>query len=142
MALNSLAVSALLFGFPVTIGINTVAVIKNSEQSLKIFDVHSRDLHGMSHSFRKCTLRTIEGIENLLSYLNISRLQIGFVPFEIKGVFVRDNELDLQNVHESPKIEHLPFRNKRNQTQHMKRKQNEMPEEKEKRLIARHEYEK
>ena len=53
MALNSLAVSALLFGFPVTIGINTVAVIKNSEQSLKIFYVHSRDLHGMSHSFRK-----------------------------------------------------------------------------------------
>ena len=28
---------------------------------------------------------------------------------EIKGVFVRDNELDLHNVHESPKIEHLPF---------------------------------
>ena len=28
---------------------------------------------------------------------------------EIKGVFVRDHELDLHNVHESPKIEHLPF---------------------------------
>ena len=28
---------------------------------------------------------------------------------EIKGVFARDNELDLHNVHESPKIEHLPF---------------------------------
>ena len=127
------------------IGINTVAVIKNSEQSFKIFDAHSRDLHGMPHSFGKCTLLTIEGIENLVSYLNISCLQIGFVPFEIKGVFVRDNELDLQNVHESPKIEHLPFRNKRNQTQHMKRKQKsltETPEEKEKQLIARHEYEK
>ena len=99
----------------------------------------------MPHSFGKCTLLTIEGIENLVSYLNISCLQIGFVPFEIKGVFVRDNELDLQNVHESPKIEHLPFRNKRNQTQHMKRKQKsstEMAEEKEKRVIAKHEYEK
>ncbi|CAH3166421.1 unnamed protein product [Pocillopora meandrina] len=56
----------------------------------------------MPHSFRKCTLLTIEGIENLVSYLNISCLQIG---------------------------------NKRNQTQHMKRKQKsltEMPEEKEK----------
>ena len=106
-----------------TIGINTVAVIKNSEQSFKIFDAHSRDLHGMPHSFGKCTLLTIEGIENLVSYLNISCLQIGFVPFEIKGVFVRDNELDLQNVHESPKIEHLLFRNKRNlQTQSIKRK--------------------
>ena len=52
-----------------TIGINTVAVIKNSEQSFKIFDAHSRDLHGMPHSFGKCTLLTIEGIENLVSYL-------------------------------------------------------------------------
>ena len=129
-----------------TIGINsTIAVIKNSEQSFKIFDAHSRDLHGMPHSFRKFNLLIIEGIENLVSYLNISCLQIGFVPFEIKGVFVRDNELHLQNVHESPKIEHLPFRNKRTQTQRMKRKQKsltEMPEEKEKQLIGRHEYEK
>ena len=68
-------------------------------------------------------------------------LKIRFVPFEIEGVFVRDNELDLQNVQESLKIEHLPFRNKRNQTQHMKRKQKsltEKPEEKEKRLFSRH----
>ena len=128
-----------------TIGINTGAVIKNSEQSSKIFDAHSRDLHGMPYSFEKCTMLTIEGIENRVSYLKISCLQIGVVPFEIKGVFVRDNELDLQNVHKSPKIEHLPFRNKRNQTQHMKRKQKsltETPEEKEKQVIARHEYEK
>ena len=36
---------------------------------------------------------------------------------------------------------HLPFRNKRNQTQHMKRKQKsltKMPEEKEKESFARH----
>ena len=82
-----------------TIGINAVAVIKNAEQSFKIFDAHSRDLHGMPHSFGRCSLLTIEGIENLVSYLKISSLQIGVVPFEIKGVFVRGNELDLQNVH-------------------------------------------
>lgn len=45
-----------------TIGINTVAVFKDSEQSFKIFVAHSRDLHGMPHSFGKCTLLTIEGI--------------------------------------------------------------------------------
>ncbi|CAH3106867.1 unnamed protein product [Pocillopora meandrina] len=28
----------------------------------------------------------------------------GFVPFEIKGVFARDNELDLQNVHEKKRL--------------------------------------
>ena len=50
-----------------TIGINTVAVFKDSEQSFKIFVAHSRDLHGMPHSFGKCTLLTIEGIENLVS---------------------------------------------------------------------------
>ena len=104
------------------IGINTVAVIKDSEQSFRIFDPHSRDLHGMPHSFGKCTLLTIEGIQNLVSYLQISCLQIGVVPFEIKGVFVRDNEPDLHNVHESPKIEPLPFSNNRNQTQPIKTK--------------------
>ena len=107
-----------------TIGINTVAVTEDSEQSFKIFDAHSRDLNGMPHSFRKCTLLTTEGIENLVSYLQISYIQIhvGVVPFEIKGVIVRDNGPDLQNVHESPKIKHLPFSNKRNQTQPIKRK--------------------
>ena len=105
-----------------TIGINTVAVFKDSEQSFKIFDAHSRDLHGMPHSFGKCTLLTIEGIENLVSYLQISCLQIGVVPFEIKGVCVRNNEPDLHNVNESPKIERLPFNNKRNQMQPIKRK--------------------
>ncbi|RMX54765.1 hypothetical protein pdam_00018584, partial [Pocillopora damicornis] len=66
----------------------------------------------MPHSLKECTLLTIEGIENFVSYLNISCLQIG---------------------------------NKRNQTQHMERKQKsltETPEEKGKQLIARHEYEK
>ena len=53
------------------IAINTVAVIKNSEQSFKIFDALSRDLHGMPNSFGKCTLLTTEGIENLVSYLKI-----------------------------------------------------------------------
>ena len=70
-----------------TVQINTVAVIKNSEQSFKIFDAYSWDLNGMPHSFGKCTLLTTEGIENLVSYLQISCLQIEVVPFEIKGVF-------------------------------------------------------
>ncbi|XP_015750599.1 PREDICTED: uncharacterized protein LOC107330504 [Acropora digitifera] len=129
----------------IIIGINTVAVFKDSEQSFKIFVAHSRDLHGMPHSFGKCTLLTIEGIENLVSYLQISCLQIGVVPFEIKGVFVRNNEPDLHNVNESPKIGRLPFNNKRNQMQPIKRKLKsltETPEEKEKRLIVRREYEK
>ena len=60
------------------IGVNKVAVVKNSEQSCKIFDAHSKDLNGMPHSCRKCALLTIEGIENI--YLQISFLQVGVVP--------------------------------------------------------------
>ena len=51
-----------------TIGVNTVAVFKNSEQSFKIFDSHSRDLYGMPDSFGKCTLVCIEGLENVVSF--------------------------------------------------------------------------
>ena len=41
--------------------------------------------------------------------MQISCLQNRGCSIEIKGVFAIDNELDLHNVHESPKIEHLPF---------------------------------
>jgi len=44
------------------------------------------------------------------NYLQISRLQIWVISFKIEGVFVIDNELDLQNVHDSPKIENFPFK--------------------------------
>ena len=49
-----------------TAGINTVAVFKISEQSFKIFDSHAKDLNGMPHPFGKCTLLSIEGLENLV----------------------------------------------------------------------------
>ena len=121
-----------------TIGINTVAVTKNSEQSFKIFDAHSRDLYGMPHSFGKCTLLSIEEIENPLSYLKISCLQIGVVPLKLK---VSLSEIINLIFKMFTRVQKLPFRNKRNQTQHMKRKKKsltETPEEKEKRLFARH----
>ena len=70
--------------FLLTIGMNIVAVIRNSEQSFKIFDAHSSDLYEMPHSFGKCTLLTIEEIENPVSYLKISCLQIGVVPLKLK----------------------------------------------------------
>lgn len=35
--------------------IHAVAVFRNSQHSFKIFDSHSRDLHGMPHSFGTCT---------------------------------------------------------------------------------------
>ena len=67
----------------ITIGINAVAVMKNSEQSF-IYTPFS-DLHGMPHSVRKCALFNIEGIENIVSYLQISCLQIGVVALKLKA---------------------------------------------------------
>ena len=63
-----------------TIGLNTVAIIKISEERFKIFDSHSRDLYGMLHSFGKCVLLTVEGFQNLTSYFQIcSTIQGGSV---------------------------------------------------------------
>ena len=63
-----------------TAGINSVAVFKISHS-------HAKDFYGMPHSFGKCTLLSIEGLENLVSYLQMSCLETGVLPFEIKGVY-------------------------------------------------------
>ena len=47
--------------------------------------------------------------------------------FEVKGVFVRDNKLVLQNV-QSPKIKYLRFCDKRNQSNPIKRKRESLTE--------------
>ena len=80
---------------------NAAAVFRNSQHSFKIFDSHSRDLHGMPHSFGKCTLLSVEGLENLISYLQLSCLQTCTLPFEIKGVLISDTQPDVERVHES-----------------------------------------
>ena len=54
-----------------------------SEQSF-IYTPFS-DLHGMPHSIRKFALFNIEGIENIVSYLQISCLQIGVVALKLKA---------------------------------------------------------
>ena len=84
-----------------TIAINAVAVSRNSQHSFKIFYSHSRDLHGMPHSFGTCTLLSVEGLENFISYLQLSCLQTCTIPFEIKGVLISDTQPDVERVHES-----------------------------------------
>ena len=130
-----------------TVGINTVAVFKNSEDSFKIFDSYSKDLYGMPQSFGKCTLLSIEGIENVVSYLQISCLQTGVVPFEVKGVIISDSKPDLESVHNtrSQKNENLSWNDELNPKQLVNRKQkcsSEIADVKEKQSTARSEYEK
>ena len=83
-------------------------LFKNSEQSLKIFDSHSKDFYGIPHSFRKCTLLSIEGLENLLSYLKMSCSEVGVVPFEIKVVLISDCQPDVESFQNSHKNEESP----------------------------------
>jgi len=92
-----------------TIGINTVAVFENSEQSFKIFYSYSRDSYGMPDSFGRCTLVHIEGLENVASYLQISCPQTGTVPFEMKGVhilIISGSNADMQHVQQGPKSDY------------------------------------
>ena len=50
-----------------------------------------------------------EGMENLVSYLQISSLQTGGVPLEIKGVFVSDCQIEWPSVHENQKSGDMPI---------------------------------
>ena len=117
-------------------GINTVAVFKISEQSFKIFDSHAKDFYGMPHPFGKCTLLRIEGLENLVSYLQMSCLETGVVPFEIKGVSISDCQLEQKNAQ-------LTSNNENNLKKNRKRKSSdETADIKKRRVISQHEYEK
>ena len=97
-----------------TIGINAVAVFRNSQHGFKIFDSHSRDLHGMAHSFGTCTLLRVKGLDNLISCLQLSCLQTCTVPFEIKGVLISDTQPDVEHVHESYQQKYLSLSNQTN----------------------------
>ena len=81
-----------------TVGINAAAVFKNSEQSFKIFDYHSKDFYGMPNSSAICTLLSIEGLENLASHLQMSCSEAGIVPSEINVVLISDCQPDLETV--------------------------------------------
>ena len=128
----------------VTIGINTVAVFKNSEQSFKIFDSHSRDLYGMPDSFGRCTLVHIERLENVASYLQMSYPQTGAVPFELKGVHVliSGSKTDLQHAQQDTKSDHIHVSssNENDAKSVDNRKRKCTTEIKEKQLIARRKY--
>ena len=131
-----------------TIGVNTVAVFKNSEENFQIFDYHSRDLYGMPDSFGKCILiGSIKGLENVVSYLQMSCPETGAVPFEMKGVhiLISAGETDMRHVQQDPKSDHISSSNENDEKSIDNRKRKcttEISKKKRKQLIARREYEK
>ena len=85
-----------------TIGINTVAVIKNSEESFKIFYAYSGICMGCPTHLGNVPCLPLKELKTLYHICKFSFLLSN--PFEIE-VFVGDNELDLENRGSSNKIE-------------------------------------
>ncbi len=83
----------------ITVGINTVAVFMPFPDVFKVFDFHSRDLHGMPCASGYCILTSVEGIQNLAQYFRLtscSQSQHVCIPFELKGVKC-NRRLDFSN---------------------------------------------
>ena len=69
-----------------TIDCNTVAIFMISEGKFKIFDSHSRDLHGIPDPFGRCVLIHVESLDNLSSFFQNTYPPNITIPFEVKGV--------------------------------------------------------
>ena len=82
-----------------TIGMNTTASFMPFPDVFKIFDSHSRDLQGMPCASGYCILTSVEGVQNLVQYFELtscSQFQDVYVPFELKGVKC-NRRLDMSN---------------------------------------------
>ena len=69
-----------------TIGANTVVIHRPFPEVFKIFDSHSRTLNGMPSSFGSCVLISVEGLQDLVSYFQLTSCSYNNIPFELKGV--------------------------------------------------------
>ncbi len=80
-----------------TIGMNTVAIIIPFPDVFKIFYSYSRDLHGMPCASGYCVLTSVEGVQNLVFYFQLTSCnQNVYIPFELKGV-ICNKSVDLLN---------------------------------------------
>ena len=100
-----------------TIGINAVAVFRNSQHSFKIFDSHSRYLHGnlclihLGHVL--CS--ALKGLKTFFHICSsLALIQTCTVAFEIKGVLISDTQPDVEHVHESYQQKFLSLSNQTN----------------------------
>jgi hypothetical protein len=78
---------------------NTVAIFMPFPDVFKVFDSHSRDLHGMPCASGHCVLTSIEGVQHLVEYFELTSRSCGRIcatPFELKGVKC-NKRLDLSN---------------------------------------------
>jgi hypothetical protein len=71
-----------------TIQANTVAVLMPFPDVFKVFDSHSRDMHGMPAAMGYSVLVSIEGIQNLVHFFHSCNYPGQNSLFELKGFHV------------------------------------------------------
>jgi hypothetical protein len=68
-----------------TIGVNTLAIFRPFPEVFKIFDSHSRDRGGMPCSYGYCVLTSLEQLQSLVEYFQLtSNNSCSMVRFELK----------------------------------------------------------
>jgi DNA replication protein DnaC len=78
--------------FVLTIGCITVGIYCISDGHFKIFDSHSRDRYGMTHSLGTCVVLEVQSVHELVEYFERVHQHAGDVTFEIKGVSISVTE--------------------------------------------------
>ena len=112
-----------------TVGMNTAAIMMPFPGVFKVFDSHSRDVFGRPSALGYCVLISVEGVENLGEYFQLTSRSNALVSFELKGVTCIDNDMRAE----------LPARVITNNSKKIRR-QNESNEQREFRLAKKREY--
>ncbi len=76
--------------FILTIGCNAVCLYSMNDGKFKIFDSHSRDIYGNSHSQGTCVLLEATNMNNAIHYLQSVNRRNDY--FELKAVVIREGE--------------------------------------------------
>ncbi|KAL9986676.1 hypothetical protein ACROYT_G000850 [Oculina patagonica] len=89
--------------FLLTVEINTVAIIIDNKGHYRIFDSHSRDIHGNVAANGTAVLLEFSSMEEMVQYLQNFYREMNVVPFEVLGIKVENLRCTSSNTL------HVPF---------------------------------
>ena len=94
--------------FLLTVEINTVAIIIDNKGHCRIFDSHSRDIHGNIAANGTAILLEFTSIEEMVQYLQNFYREKNVVPFEVLGIDVKKLSLNQNCRYTSSSTLHVP----------------------------------
>ena len=126
---------------------NTVAIMMPFPGVFKVFDSHSQDVFGRPSALGYCILISVEGIENLEEYFQLTSRSNAMIPFELKGVKCIDNDMQVELsariiINSKETTEQREFRLARMREYNNSYRQNENAEKREARLTKMKKYKK